>query len=222
MNRFSDFLKSGFGRSALLVVGIIALVFTFSNGCHPAQQPALIPASTNASTLQVTDTSGSIPAAVPPPVRLTNAPRPKVILTIDVELPADTNAIPAVYAPAGCSLKCVLVNALESIRISTPVVGVVVEDLWFNGKLVVPRMTKVLGKAQVDRVRDRLAADGSWTLVFPNGEELMVPGLALHCDASPDGKHYGADDGSAGFKGKVFNRVIISLTHHRFCAILGA
>ena len=99
MNRFSDFLKSGFGRSALLVVGIIALVFTFSNGCHPAQQPALIPASTNASTLQVTDTSGSIPAAVPPPVRLTNAPKPKVILTIDVELPVNTNAIPTVYAP---------------------------------------------------------------------------------------------------------------------------
>jgi hypothetical protein len=203
MNGFSDFFRSGYGRGAMLVVVVLLLTFIFRSGCHSHHEPAAIPASTNAATLQVTDQSGSIPAPLPPPAHVTNAPKPRVILSMDASLPLDTNTISDTFAPAGCSLKCVLVNSLESIHISTPVIGMVVEDLSFNHKLIVPRNTKVVGKAQVDRVRERLAADGAWTLVFTNGEELVVQGLALDCDVSPNGKHYGPDDGSAGFKGQL-------------------
>ena len=202
MNAVVDFLKSGWGRGLLLAIFGLFAISTW-HGCHPARAPSPIPSPTNSNSLQVTDRAGSIPAPLPRPALLTNAQKRSVILSIDANLLADTNEVSSVFAPAGCSLKCVLVNSLESIRINTPVIGRVIENLWFNDKLVVPRDARVFGKAEVDRVRDRLAAAGTWTVVFPTGEEIIVQGSALHCDESPDGRHHGPDDGTAGFKGEV-------------------
>jgi hypothetical protein len=200
----ADFLKSGWGRGLLAVLACL-FIFLSWRGCQTAQQAAHLPTATNAAALAVIDRSSSLPAPLPPHAPVTNAPKSTVILTLDADLPTDTNEISTVFARAGCSLKCVLVNSLESIRIDTPVIGLVIEDLSFNGNVVVPRHTKIFGKTQVDRVRDRLAADGQWTLVFPTGDELVVPGQALHCDVSADGRHHGPDDGTAGLKGKVLN-----------------
>ncbi len=115
----------------------------------------------------------------------------------------ETNPVPGMFAPAGSQLICDLVNTLESIRIETPVIGLVVRDLVFGGEVIVPAGTKVYGKAQVDRVRERLSANGNWTIVFPEGEELIVEGLALQREEIVPGQKWGADDGSAGFKGRV-------------------
>ena len=204
MNVPTDFLKSRWGRGLMAGLFGLLLLFVWDN-FHAAPIASRLPAATNAAALAVIDRAGSLPAPLPPRVPGTNAPHRPIILTIDANLPADSNEISSVFAPAGCSLKCVLVNSLESIRITTPVIGMVIEDLCFNGQVIVPRGTRIFGQAQVDRVRDRLAADGLWTLVFPNGEELVVPGQAQHCDVSADGKSYGPDDGSAGFKGRVIN-----------------
>jgi hypothetical protein len=197
------FLSSRWGIGAL-AVAFVLLVWLSWPSSSGNQRQAGLPSSTNLTTLTQTNRGpGSIPNPLPPRIVLSNAPARPVILSLDAELPPDTNSIPTLFAPAGCSLKCVLVNSLESIRIDTPVIGLVIEDLVFRDQLVVPRNTKVIGKAQVDRVRDRLAADGTWTLVFPNGEEMIVPGTALHCDESPDGRNHGPHDGSAGFRGVV-------------------
>lgn len=202
IHRATTFFKSPWGLGASVVAVVLVLFLPWSS---PRDKPGRgLPTSTNAVTLTQTNRGpGSIPAALPPRVILTNPPPRDFILTLDGNLPPDTNDIPAVFAPAGSSLKCVLVNSLESIRIDTPVIGLVISNLVFGDQLVVPINTKVIGKAQVDRVRDRLAANGTWTLVFPNGEEMIVPGTALHCDESPDGRHHGPDDGSAGFRGVV-------------------
>ncbi len=77
------------------------------------------------------------------------------------------------------------------------------EDLLFDGQVVIPAGTEVHGKAQTDRVRDRIAAIGSWTLIFSNGQEMIVDAKALHREESADGQHWGLDDGSAGLKGQV-------------------
>ena len=200
----ADFLKSGWGKALVSVLAGL-LIFSFYRGCRPEPQAVHLPAATNAADLTVIDRSGSLPAPLPPRGPVTNGPKSKVIFSIDAALPGDSNEISSVFAPAGCSLKCVLVNSLESIRIDTPVIGMVIEDLCFNGQVVVPAGTKIFGRAQVDRVRDRLAADGLWTLVYPTGDELVVPGQALHCEISADGRHHGPDDGTAGLKGKVLN-----------------
>jgi hypothetical protein len=206
MRDFLAFLKSRLGLASLAVAVLVVIVYSWATS-RKASGPAPLPGAAAASTLSVSDLKpGSIPAPRPPGLRGTNGARSRDYLSIDAHLESDTNAVPTLFLPAGGRLQCVLVDALESIRIDTPVTGLVITDAWFNGQLVVPRGTRVLGKAKVDRVRDRLAAEGTWTLVFPNGEELLVTGMVLHADVSPDGTRHGPDDGSAGFKGQVIHQ----------------
>jgi len=79
----------------------------------------------------------------------------------------------------------------------------VTEDIFHHGQLVIPAGTEVHGTAQVDRARERIASDGKWTLVWQNGEELNVSGLALDHEREPDPGTWGITDGSAGLKGRL-------------------
>ena len=58
------------------------------------------------------------------------------------------------------------------------------------------------GKAQVDRARERIASDGRWTLVWQDGEELNVSGLALDHERDATGT-WALRDGSAGLRGRL-------------------
>lgn len=202
MSLLLDFLRSRFGivSLALALVLLVSLIF---HSCSAPPEVSPLPPRTNATEVTRLERNvGSIPVPRPTSVPRTNAPNRSVILSIDVPLPPETNFVPTVFAPAGSQLVCELVNTLESIRIETPVIGVVVRDLVFAEKVIVPMGTRVYGRAQMDRVRDRLSANGTWILVFPNGEELIVEALALHRDEIVPGQHWGPDDGSPGFKGR--------------------
>ena len=121
--------------------------------------------------------------ALPKPPPLPPAPAPVVIVTNPPfpglhwhsPQPPDTN-LPflSLYAPAGRMLRCRLVNTVDSANIDTPIVALVTDDLWHDGKLVIPAGTEVHGKASVDRLRERIVASGAWTLVWQTGEELVV------------------------------------------------
>jgi len=203
MNSLADFLRSRFGLAAI-GLAILLIVATFFSSCRSERAASLIPPRTNSTdTSRLERSVGSIPAPGPAPAPATNTPKRSVILSIHVPLSPETNPVAGAFAPAGGQLICELVNTLESIRIETPLIGLVVRDLVFGGKVIVPAGTRVLGKAQVDRVRDRISANGSWTLVFPEGEELIVEGLALHRDEIVPGERWGSEDGSAGLKGQV-------------------
>ena len=203
MNTFAEFLRSRLGLGTLAIALILLVAVLFSS-CGSGQAPRVLPPATNSTDASSLKRDiGSIPALKPPPVFATNPPKPSVILSIDVPLSAETNLVPGMFAPAGSQLICQLVNTVESIRIETPVIGLVIRDLTVAQQVIVPAGTRVLGKAQVDRVRDRLSANGSWTLVFPDGKELLVDGLALHREEIVPGEKWGLEDGSAGFKGQV-------------------
>jgi hypothetical protein len=58
----------------------------------------------------------------------------------------------------------------------------------------------------VDRVRERIASDGRWTLVWQTGEELAVTGLALDREEDSDGAGWAITDGSAGLRGRLIKR----------------
>jgi len=121
-------------------------------------------------------------------------------------------------APFGRLIKCELLTTLESNKIQTPVIGIVMEDVWWNGNLIVPAGSEVHGRAVVDRTRDRIGSANQWTVVFPafegnnqvNGAELVIKGLALDRDEdmvvqqpgdSPS--TWGLLDGSWGLRGDV-------------------
>jgi hypothetical protein len=113
------------------------------------------------------------------------------------------------FAPYGRMLQCELVTTVDSSNISTPVVGLVTRDLYWNRKLLIPANSEVHAIASADRSRNRIAVEGRWAVVlarggiYPEGSELVLDGVALDMDKAPDGQTFGIADGSAGLRGKV-------------------
>ena len=106
------------------------------------------------------------------------------------------------YLPYGRLLKCELVNTVDSINLETPIIGLVTEDVWRDGRLIIPAGTEVHGAAKSSAARDRIGSDHEWILVFQNGKQLPLAGTVL--DNAPDEKEPGRwkeSDGSAGLKG---------------------
>jgi hypothetical protein len=106
------------------------------------------------------------------------------------------------YAPFGRLVQCELVITVDSSTIDTPIVGLVTEDIWHNGRLIIPAGTEVHGTAKTDRVRERIASSGNWTLVWQMGEELNVNGIALDREKDEEDA-WGITDGSAGLRGEL-------------------
>jgi Bacterial conjugation TrbI-like protein len=111
------------------------------------------------------------------------------------------------YAPAFRLVKCQLVNTVDSSNITTPIIGLVTDDLWWNGKIVIRAASEVHGVANVDRVRERIASNGEFTFVLNepdgSGRELVVHGMALDMEKDQNLDSYGITDGSAGLRGDV-------------------
>ena len=111
----------------------------------------------------------------------------------------------AVYAPFGRLISCETVITVDSSSLQTPVIGLVTENVYFGGRLVIPAGTEVHGMAQTDRLRDRIAGGTSWTFVWQDGEEMELKALALdrEFDNSTNQSGWGITDGSAGLRGEL-------------------
>jgi hypothetical protein len=111
------------------------------------------------------------------------------------------------YAPAFRLVKCQLVNTVDSSNLTTPIIGLVAEDLCWNGKVIIRASSEVHGIASVDRVRERIASEGEFTFVLNEpdrrGRELVIKGLVLDMERDPEYDTYGITDGSAGLRGDV-------------------
>jgi hypothetical protein len=93
-------------------------------------------------------------------------------------------------------------NTVDSTNIDTPIIGLVIEDAWNDGRVIIPAGTEVHGIAQKSPVRERIGSDGQWFLVFQDGRELPISGTVL--DHAPDPKNsesWDESDGSAGLRG---------------------
>lgn len=109
----------------------------------------------------------------------------------------------------GEPVKCALVFAVASDSTETPVVGLVTEDRYFDGRLVIPKGTKVHGTVGgltgPSRAR-KLRTGGRWTLVFPqfeeiaNGSELTIRATALNRAETGPGA-WAVADGDGGLRG---------------------
>ncbi len=115
----------------------------------------------------------------------------------------EPKSLSSVYAPFGRLISCETVITVDSASIQTPIIGLVTEDVYHGGKLVIPAGTEVHGTAQADRHRERIASGTSWTLVWQSGEELRLKAIALDREFSGDQEGWGITDGSAGLRGRV-------------------
>lgn len=161
------------------------------------------------------------PKPEPPPSTPRNAEPPKVITEKprpepppqplpSLSLFADAGAgVPepkapgSIYAPFGRLIPCQTVITVDSASIQTPIVGLITENIYHAGRLVIPAGTEVHGTAQTDRQRERIASGGTWTLVWQSGEELRLSALALDREFAGDQEGWGITDGSAGLRGRL-------------------
>jgi hypothetical protein len=117
---------------------------------------------------------------------------------------AQQNDLPPI--PPGQLIKASLLNTIDS-GAATPVIGVVSEDVWCNGNKIIPAHSEIHGLSQADALRDRIACNDRFVIVWRNGtvlRELQVQGTILDRDDTQSGKGlWGVTDGSCGMKGKI-------------------
>jgi len=120
----------------------------------------------------------------------------------------DGTEVSDTYAPYGRMIPCETVITIDSAKIETPIIGFVTEDVWHDGRLIIPAGAEVHGKAQVDPSRERIASDNNWILVWRttdrmNGAELPLHGVALDMERNETTGTWQLTDGSAGLKGDI-------------------
>jgi len=129
-----------------------------------------------------------------------------------ISLFADSTAgVPApkklspVFAPFGRLIPCETVVTVDSSSIQTPIIGLITENIYHAGKLVIPAGTEVHGSAKTDHQRERIASGSSWTLVWQNGEEMQIKAIALDREFANTTNQTGwaITDGSAGLRGEL-------------------
>jgi hypothetical protein len=177
---------------------------------QPFHPPAAKPEAASSSPTTTTATPSAFTNASPQPQPVV-PPRPPESLT-PISLFADSTAgvsqpkkLSAVYAPFGRLISCETVTTVDSSSMQTPIVGLVTENVYFGGKLIIPAGTEVHGMAQTDRQRERIAGNTSWTFVWQNGEEMRIKAIALdrEFDNSTNQSGWAITDGSAGLRGQI-------------------
>jgi len=119
------------------------------------------------------------------------------------------------YAPFGRLLDCKLVNTLESNVDGTPLIAIVIQDLWWTNakgerKLIIPAGTEVHGKMG-KCVRNRMMCSGNFVLVWQItsdqvGLELQLQGRILEkSNQAGDKSKATITDMAAGIPGRVMN-----------------
>jgi hypothetical protein len=220
--RFLNFFRSPTGALALFLIGLVIVLLLVNSRRPSHDRVSLIPQKSlkdGAITPQLPETvrrnmvpfdPSSAEQRVEPPPAPPAKPEGTPQLPV-LSLIAETPALPgkegkkfsADFAPFGRLIPCELVITVDSSSIQTPIIGLVTEDIFHHGQLIIPAGTEVHGSAQVDRARERIASNGRWTLVWQNGQELNVSGFALDHERDAETGMWGITDGSAGLRGKL-------------------
>jgi hypothetical protein len=217
-----NFAKSPTGAFLAFCLLIAVAFFLFRGFRHPIQSPSK-PVSLVAQAAAAEAKSQTVQSAEnqnysafrPPPPQNDKPIEPLVVKTnheaadiLPISLFPDNpepgkKQISKLYAPYGRLISCELIITVDSSSIRTPIVGLVTDDIYHGGRLIIPAGTEVHGMAQVDRNRERIASATRWTLVWQTGEELKLSGIALDREKDGDSEGWGITDGSAGLRGRL-------------------
>jgi hypothetical protein len=141
------------------------------------------------------------------PVVLSQRPEPLAPIGLFADSAAGISTpkkLSVCFAPFGRLIPCETVITVDSSSMQTPIVGLVTENVYFGGKLVIPAGTEVHGTAQTDHQRERIASGSSWILVWQKGEEMQIKAIALdrEFDNNTNQSGWSVTDGSAGLRGE--------------------
>jgi hypothetical protein len=218
--RFLNFFRSPTGALTLFLIGLV-IILLLVNSRRTSHIASLVTRKTStratANNQQLPETIRRDivpfdPQSSEPKSVATPQPKPQNTPALPaLNLVAETPASPTKegkkfsedFAPYGRLVPCELIITVDSSSIQTPIVGLVTEDVFHHGQLIIPAGTEVHGAAQVDRARERIASNGRWTLVWQDGQELNVSGLALDREQDAETGNWGFTDGSAGLRGKL-------------------
>ena len=210
----TELLNKPTGRLILFLFAggvILAFVLLHRGGDKSSKITPAVPVQATAAksfTIDegIPDIKPMMPTPTPTPLPMMPEGRPVAVKTPppipQAIFAMKENSLSENYLPYGRLLKCELVNTVESINLETPIIGLITEDVWRDGRLIIPAGTEVHGAAKSSAARDRIGSDHEWILVFQNGKQLPLAGTVL--DNAPDEKEPGRwkeSDGSAGLKG---------------------
>ncbi len=217
VHRLEFLWKGEFGRLVLAGIAFFLVVgaVIYWKGRHPKapaiQSQAGLDAQASRSTVTTLDNDIPVfhpapPPAVQPPAGQKPAPAnlPTSLMAFAI---ADTPHLSGAYAAYGRLIRCKLSITVDSNRIQTPILGVVLEDVYsVDHELVVPAMAEIHGMAQLDSAEERIGSQNQWVIVWrKDGREVELPlqGIALDHTPTPDGTGWSITDGSAGLRGQV-------------------
>ena len=156
--------------------------------------------------------SSSSRVQLPKPSPLPVVPPSQNLTLTPISLFADSAAgmapvkkLSPVFAPFGRLIPCETVVTVDSSSIQTPIIGLVTENVYYGGKLVIPAGTEIHGTAQTDHQRERIASGKNWTFVWQSGMEMQIKAIALdrEFDNETNQSGWAITDGSAGLRGEI-------------------
>lgn len=215
-NIWTEVFKKPLGRLLLflLAVGIFLFIFVSRRGTQPLPINADVPKQapvTHSTGYSFEQEIPPLPRSQPEPkTRRPDSHREEERLIAPKTPPPIAQTIFATkeqarsdfYLPYGRLLRCELVNTIDSTNLETPIIGLLTQDIWHNGRRILPAGMEVHGIAQKTAARERIGSERQWFLVFQDGRELAVSGSVL--DNAPDSENsskWRESDGSAGLRG---------------------
>ena len=142
-----------------------------------------------------------------------SVPTAKILIIDGESAGAQKEFVSERFAPYGRLIACKMVNTVESGDTDTPLIAVVIEDLWWinakgEKKLIIPAGTEVYGTVNGAKpMRNRLTTGNNFILVWQAtsnmvGFELQLKGVALEKSTHPENRMLAAiTDMSAGIPG---------------------
>lgn len=151
-----------------------------------------------------------------------SVPTAKILIIDGESADAQKEFVSERFAPYGRLIACKMVNTVESGDTDTPLIAVVIEDLWWinakgEKKLIIPAGTEVYGTVNGAKpMRNRLTTGNNFILVWQAtsnmvGFELQLKGVALEKSTHPENRMLAAiTDMSAGIPGQVMSNENLS------------
>jgi hypothetical protein len=191
------------GGTPQVVQSVVRPMQAFHPPAAKAEPVSASPASSPATTSVFTN---AMPQPLPVvPANQLPALSPISLFSDSAAGIAAPKTLSAAYAPFGRLIPCETVITVDSSSIQTPIIGLVTEDIYHAGKLIIPAGTEVHGTAKTDHQRERIASGSSWKLVWQNGEEMQLKAIALdrEFENSTNQTGWSITDGSAGLRGQL-------------------
>lgn len=197
---FRRLTTSRSGKWATIVVAAIVSTVIMRSCQRPVRVVELKPKTVSTGELLRTNATIKPPPVRPEPPLKTNPPAVPTLPPIRLAVSnAPASRAPQIVLPSRRLIPCRLVNTVDSSSLETPVIALITSEVFWQQHLILPKGTEVHGRAAAQHLRDRVASQGSWTLIWPTGEEMAVNGIAL--DMDQQGDRWGPTDGSAGLRG---------------------